>query len=134
MKSEANEFAVALLMPERDIRPYFIARKIDLERLAAMKPDWKVSIAALLMRAHRLKYLSGKQHVYLWKQLSARGYRLCESPELDFEPEVPTVLNQPPASYWSWRTETYPCSLTAPRRNAYRMPGRHEGHGVTGQA
>jgi Zn-dependent peptidase ImmA (M78 family) len=94
MEEEANEFAVALLMPEPDIRPYFVGRKIDLARLAAMKLEWKVSIAALLMRAHRLKYLSDNQYTYLWKQLSARGYRLREPPELDFEPEVPMVLNQ----------------------------------------
>jgi len=94
MEQEANAFAVALLMPTEDIRPYFIGRRIDLSTLAAMKPEWKVSIAALLMRAHKLEFVTDNQHTYLWKQLSARGYRLREPPELDFEREVPTVLDQ----------------------------------------
>jgi Zn-dependent peptidase ImmA (M78 family)/DNA-binding XRE family transcriptional regulator len=94
MEQEANEFAVALLMPAADIRPYFVGKKIDLSTLAALKPEWRVSMAALLMRAHKLKFLSDNQHTYLWKQISARGYRLREPPELDFEPERPELLQQ----------------------------------------
>jgi Zn-dependent peptidase ImmA (M78 family) len=94
MEQEANTFAVALLMPTDDIRPYFVGRRIDLSTLAAMKPEWKVSMAALLMRAHKLGFVTDNQHTYLWKQISARGYRLREPPELDFERETPTVLAQ----------------------------------------
>jgi Zn-dependent peptidase ImmA (M78 family)/transcriptional regulator with XRE-family HTH domain len=94
MEQEANEFAVALLMPAADIRPYFMGRRIDLATLAALKPEWRVSMAALLMRAHRLKFLTDNQHTYLWKQISARGYRLREPPELDFDAERPELLEQ----------------------------------------
>jgi Zn-dependent peptidase ImmA (M78 family) len=94
MEQEANEFAVAMLMPATDMRPYFLGKKIDLALLAALKPEWKVSMAALLMRAHRLRYITDNQHVYLWKQISARGYRLREPPDLDFEPEQPEFLGQ----------------------------------------
>jgi len=94
MEQEANEFAVALLMPTADIRPYFVGRRIDLALLASLKPEWKVSMAALLMRAHKLGFLTDNQNVYLWKQISARGYRLREPPQLDFEPEQPELLNQ----------------------------------------
>jgi Zn-dependent peptidase ImmA (M78 family)/transcriptional regulator with XRE-family HTH domain len=94
MEQEANAFAVALLMPAPDIRPYFLGRRIDLALLASLKPEWRVSMAALLMRAHKLKFLTDNQHTYLWKQISARGYRLREPPELDFESEQPEVLNQ----------------------------------------
>ncbi len=93
MEQEANAFAVALLMPAADIRPYFVGRKIDLSTLATLKPEWQVSMAALLMRAHKLKFLTDNQHVYLWKQISARGYRLREPPELDFEREHPEILD-----------------------------------------
>jgi len=51
-------------------------------------------MAALLMRAHKLKFLTDNQHVYLWKQISARGYRLREPAQLDFEPERPEALAQ----------------------------------------
>ena len=94
MENEANRFAVALLMPAADIRPYFFGRRIDLSLLAALKPEWKVSMAALLMRAHKLKFLSDSQHTYLWKQISARGYRLREPPETDFPHERPEVLEK----------------------------------------
>ena len=94
MEREANEFAVALLMPAADIRPYFIARRVDLALLAGLKPEWKVSMAALLLRAHKLKFVSDNQHTYLWKQISARGYRLREPPELDIEYESPELVDQ----------------------------------------
>jgi Zn-dependent peptidase ImmA (M78 family) len=81
-------------MPAADIRPYFIGRRINLALLASLKPEWRVSMAALLMRAHKLKFLTDNQHTYLWKQISARGFRLREPPELDFAPEQPEVLNQ----------------------------------------
>ena len=94
MEQEANTFAVALLMPAPDIRQYFLGRRIDLSLLAALKPEWKTSMAALLMRAHNLKFISDNQNTYLWKQISARGYQLREPPELDFEHEKPELIGQ----------------------------------------
>lgn len=92
MEVEANQFASALLMPERDIRPYFRGRRVDLALLASLKPEWKVAMQALLMRASALKELSPNQSQYLWKQISMRKLRLREPPELDFAREDPTVL------------------------------------------
>jgi Zn-dependent peptidase ImmA (M78 family)/transcriptional regulator with XRE-family HTH domain len=94
MEKEANEFATALLMPAADIRQYFRGKKIDLSTLAALKPEWQVSMAAILMRAHSLNFVSDNQHTYLWKQISARGYRLREPPALDFPAEKPELLKQ----------------------------------------
>lgn len=94
MENEANQFASALLMPERDIRPYFRGRRIDLPLLASLKPEWKVAMQALLMRASGLNEISTNQSQYLWKQISARKLRLREPPELDFERETPTVLTR----------------------------------------
>ncbi len=92
MEAEANEFAASLLMPAPDIIPYFRARRIDLALLAAMKPEWKVAMQALLMRATSLECLSKNQAKYLWKQISARRLRLREPPELDFPKEEQTVI------------------------------------------
>ena len=47
---------------------------------------------ALLMRATSLKMVSPNQTRYLWQQVSARGWRLREPPELDFQPERAKVL------------------------------------------
>ena len=92
MEREANEFATALLMPKADIAPYLMGRKIDLPLLAALKPEWRVSMAGLLMAAKRVGALEESRNTYLWKVMSAKGYRLREPPELDFERELPTVL------------------------------------------
>lgn len=92
MEEEANAFASALLMPADDIRPAFAGRKVDLTTLAALKPEWRVSMQALLMRARGVGAISTNQAQYLWKQISARKYRLREPPELDFPPEKPTVV------------------------------------------
>ena len=46
------------------------------------------------MRAHSLGYIEKGPYTYLWKQLSARGYRLREPPELDFPQEEPEVLER----------------------------------------
>jgi Zn-dependent peptidase ImmA (M78 family)/DNA-binding XRE family transcriptional regulator len=92
MELEANEFASALLMPAADIRPAFLGRRVTLELLAALKPEWKVAMQALLMRASALKFVSANQSRYLWQQISARGWRLREPAELDFPADVPRVL------------------------------------------
>jgi Zn-dependent peptidase ImmA (M78 family)/transcriptional regulator with XRE-family HTH domain len=92
MEPEANEFASALLMPAADIRPAFRGRRVTLELLAALKPEWKVAMQALLMRATSLNCVSANQSRYLWQQISARGWRLREPAELDFPSEVPKVL------------------------------------------
>jgi len=92
MEKEANEFASALLMPTGDIRPLFKGRRIDLALLAAMKPEWKVAMQALLMRATTLECLTKNQAQYLWKQISARRMRLREPAELDFPHENPTAV------------------------------------------
>jgi Zn-dependent peptidase ImmA (M78 family) len=92
MEEEANEFASCLLMPTSDMRQAFRGRKIDLSLLGALKPEWRVSMQSLLMRAKHLGFLTDGQSQYLWKQISIRGIRLREPVQFDFECEVPTVM------------------------------------------
>jgi Zn-dependent peptidase ImmA (M78 family) len=93
MEVEATEFASSLLMPAIDIGTAFKSRsRITLELLAALKPEWKVSMQALLVRAKSLGHIQGNQYRYLWQAISAKGWRLREPPELDFEHEKPTVM------------------------------------------
>lgn len=93
MEQEANEFAAAFLMPEDDIRSAFYGRRITIETLAALKPEWKVAMQALLMRASDLGAITPNQSRYLWQIISARGWRLAEPPELDFPAEKSRVLS-----------------------------------------
>jgi Zn-dependent peptidase ImmA (M78 family) len=60
MEAQADRFAAALLMPAPDIRPYLATVKIS--TLARVKALWKVSIKALIKRAHDLKLIT--DHYY----------------------------------------------------------------------
>jgi len=93
METEANEFASALLMPASDMRMAF-ADRIDLRRLAALKPEWRVAMQALLYRAQSLGLIQKEQASWLWRQFSFRKLRLREPPELDFAPERPGVVSR----------------------------------------
>lgn len=92
MEAEAQNFASALLMPASDVAPAFRSRRITLELLAALKPEWRVAMQALAMRAKKLGYLNDNQARYLFSQISARGWRTREPPELDLPSEQPAVL------------------------------------------
>ena len=90
METEANQFAAEFLMPARDVLPHL--DRVTLERLASLKPYWRVSMAALLYRAKELKKISAPSERFLWSQMAQRGFRRREPAELDLAPESPTVL------------------------------------------
>lgn len=91
MERQANDFASALLMPATEIK-LALSGRLDLRRLAALKPEWRVSMQALLYRAQSLRLIEKAQASWLWRQFSATRMKLREPPELDFEPERPGVL------------------------------------------
>jgi Zn-dependent peptidase ImmA (M78 family) len=84
MEEEADTFASCFLVPTADVKPYFAGRKIDLRLLAALKPEWKVSMASLVFAAKRAGFLNETQAQYIWKQFNIHKIRLREPPELDF--------------------------------------------------
>lgn len=92
MEREADSFAAAFLMPANDIRPYFAGKRIDLRLLAALKPEWRVSMQSLLYRASTLRFVNDNQARYLWQQFSIRKMKMREPPELDIPPETPSLV------------------------------------------
>jgi Zn-dependent peptidase ImmA (M78 family) len=92
MEAEAYEFAAELLMPESDIRPSL--DDLSLERLAALKPFWKVSMAALLRRATTLGKVTERKARTLWMQLGKAGLRQREPAEIDVPQEQATLLRE----------------------------------------
>lgn len=92
MEDQANEFAGEFLCPGEEIRPHLT--KVSLPKLAALKPVWGVSMGALLMRAKALGLVRENRYRYLWSEMSRRGYRRREPPELDLpgDHEEPTLL------------------------------------------
>jgi Zn-dependent peptidase ImmA (M78 family)/transcriptional regulator with XRE-family HTH domain len=92
IEREADRFAAELLMPAADISPSL--KGITLQRLATLKQVWKVSMGALLKRAHDLGRVTERQYRHLWMQMGKFGYRTREPIELDPPQEVPMLLQE----------------------------------------
>jgi Zn-dependent peptidase ImmA (M78 family)/DNA-binding XRE family transcriptional regulator len=68
MEDEAHRFAAAFLMPAAEIRPYLSSPKLS--AFARVKAFWKVSIKALIKRAHDLRLITDNQYRWLHVQYS----------------------------------------------------------------
>jgi Zn-dependent peptidase ImmA (M78 family) len=84
---EANQFASAFLMPEKDIRARIHYVK-SIDDLIIFKKRWGVSAAALAYRLNRLGILTEWQYRRLYIKISERGYRTKEPNELPREESV----------------------------------------------
>lgn len=91
MEQQADQFAAAFLMPKDDIAGEL--RDLTLAKAAQLKPHWRVSMAALIVRATTLGKIDAGSSSYLWRQMSFRGYRTREPSSLDFAIERPTLAN-----------------------------------------
>lgn len=92
MEDEANAFAAEFLMPENDIK--YQLSDISLNKLAFYKLHWKVSMQAILIRALSLKKISPSKFQTIYKQMSARGYRLEEPTEFSILKEEPMLIRE----------------------------------------
>lgn len=93
-ENEANQFAAEFLLPREaflaDLRVY--ANRLN--RYIELKRKWKVSIAAMIMRAHDLGAITDNQYQYLLRQVSKNGWRTNE-PLDDYLPiRHPKALKQ----------------------------------------
>lgn len=93
MEREADRFASAFLAPKRDLENSIAGRRVTLEMLASLKPEWKMSMQAILFSARSNRFVSENQFRYLMSQISARNWRTHEPPELDFPRETPSILS-----------------------------------------
>jgi len=89
-EKEADAFASALLMPEKDIKRYLY--NLSLDKLSSLKAYWKVSMGSLIERANQLGTITERQRRYLWTQMAKNGYKRREPPRLDFPIEKPSLL------------------------------------------
>lgn len=92
IERQANTFAAEFLMPEKEIRSQLV--DVTLEKLAILKPHWKVSMAALLKRAADLNTITERHARTLWMQLGKLGIRYREPVELDILPEIPSLQQE----------------------------------------
>lgn len=93
MEEEANRFAAELLMPKAEIRAD-LGPSLTLDRLAKLKPYWRVSMQALLYRASELELVTERKARYMWMRLGKLGYRRREPAELDIPQEKPSLLRE----------------------------------------
>ena len=85
MEQQADEFAAAFLMPRDDIAPELTG--FTLAKAAQLKPYWKVSMGALIVRAKTIGKIDQGTYSWLWRQMAIKGYRTKEPTTLDFPPE-----------------------------------------------
>lgn len=90
MEDEADAFAGSFLLPAEEIKPQL--RRFDLRQLANLKAYWKVSMAALAVRADRLNLITPYQSKMFWIEMGKLGYRKREPNEPP--KEHPSLLRQ----------------------------------------
>jgi Zn-dependent peptidase ImmA (M78 family)/transcriptional regulator with XRE-family HTH domain len=90
MEDEANAFAGAFLVPAKEFKAQM--RQFSLRHLANLKGYWKVSMAALAMRADRLSLISPYQKKIFFIEMGKLGIRKLEPGEPPAE--HPEALNR----------------------------------------
>ena len=84
-EEQANMFASTLLLPKSQFGKEVGRYPTDLRYYEYLKKTWGVSIQAMLMRAHQLRYLSDNQYQYLMRQVSKKGWRMNEPGDKPYE-------------------------------------------------
>lgn len=93
-ESEANQFAAEFLLPRDAFLSDLQVSPNRLNRYVELKRKWKVSISAMVMRAHDLDAITDNQYQYLMRQISKNGWRTNE-PLDDYLPlRHPKALKQ----------------------------------------
>lgn len=87
-EKDADEFAAEFLMPAAHIVAD-LGSDLDIAKLSALKQRWKVSMAALVRRAHDLGVITDWRYRTLNVELSSLGYRTDEPGALP--PEHPRL-------------------------------------------
>lgn len=93
VERQADHFAAELLLPEAAMLEE-LHQPITLTSVSALKRRWGVSMQALIRRAHDLGLITRRQYGYMFGQLSARGWRKVEPPELQVAVERPRALRK----------------------------------------
>jgi Zn-dependent peptidase ImmA (M78 family)/transcriptional regulator with XRE-family HTH domain len=89
-ESEADRFASEFLMPTATISS--VLEGATVPRLAKLKPEWGVSMAALLRRARDLGRITESQYKQINIEFSKAGYRTREPVELPRE--KPSIIRR----------------------------------------
>lgn len=85
LERQANLFAGTFLLPSESFAAEVTRPSLD--TFLALKPRWKVSVAAMIMRCKQLNIIDDEYATRLWKNYSARGWRKGEplDDKIEFE-------------------------------------------------
>lgn len=92
IEDQAHRFAGAFNLPAEGFAEQLWAPTLD--AFLALKPYWKVAIAAMVMRCDQLGILSAEQTSRLWINMSRRGWRKQEPMDDRLAPERPRLLRR----------------------------------------
>ncbi len=79
-------------MPRKEIKSSLYS--LTWAKLIDLKAHWKVSMAAIVQRAHELGTITDSQRQYQFIQFSKRGYRTREPDETDVPIERPSLFDE----------------------------------------
>ncbi|HEX3473205.1 MAG TPA: XRE family transcriptional regulator [Silvibacterium sp.] len=86
IEAQAKYLANAILLPHKSFSAELYS--LSLDGLLSLKPRWKVSVGAMIMRAHQLDILSDEAERRLWKYRASRGWHRREPYDLPTETPV----------------------------------------------
>jgi Zn-dependent peptidase ImmA (M78 family)/DNA-binding XRE family transcriptional regulator len=92
IETQAHRFAAAFNLPAQAFADQLWAPTLD--AFLALKPHWKVAIAAMIMRSEQLGILSEDQVRRSWINMNRRGWRRQEPLDERIMPEQPRLLKR----------------------------------------
>ncbi len=92
MEQQAFRFAGAFLLPAESFANDLWSFSLD--EFVALKLKFRVSVAAMIMRARRLDLVSETHERRLWSQYSRRGWKRGEPFDDEWAPEQPVLLRR----------------------------------------
>lgn len=98
---EADRFASAFLMPEKDVRAR-VPRRVTVDIVLQAKKRWRVSAMAMAYRMNSLGILSEWQYKSICIELSRRGYRSGEP--IGIQRETSIIWKKVLSQLWTEKT------------------------------
>lgn len=92
IEDQAHRFAAAFNLPAQGFAEQLWSPTLD--AFLALKPHWKVSIGAMIVRCGQLGILSEEQTRRAWINMSRKGWRMCEPLDDRLVPERPRLLKR----------------------------------------
>ena len=77
-EKQANIFASEFLLPEKTFKEDASLYPTTLSYYEFLKNKWKVSIQAMIYKAHIMELMSDNQYEYMMRQISKKGWKKCE--------------------------------------------------------